>query len=198
MLGEIRDDRIDVAIHVARAPGLDSLDDDAIAPIRLPERHHEDHRHLESQGEYRRAARRFGGASKERDKRRRQPHHALICHERDRSSGAERARSPPHGLRIVDDRHPDFFAGVIDVGVEEWVGHPAHDRIERNSARGYVCTRELPVADVACDHDGALPLRHDILDFLPALDGLHQLLQSILSELVEERRLDEGAAEVTV
>jgi len=87
MLGESRDDCIDIAIHVARTPGLDSLDDDAIAPVRLPKRHHEDHRHFESQGEYRGAARRFGGSSEKRDERRRQSHHTLVGDERDRPAG---------------------------------------------------------------------------------------------------------------
>jgi len=63
-LGESCDDRIDVAIHLARAPGLDPLDDDAVTPVRLAERHHENHRHLESQGEYRRPARVLAGRPK--------------------------------------------------------------------------------------------------------------------------------------
>src|SRR5687768_4125365 len=122
MLRETCNDRVDGAIPVACLWRLDSLDDDSIATIRLAQRDHEYDRHVESQGEYRRAARSLGRPAKERHEGGRQTKNPLIGDERDSPSAAERPRRAAHRLRIVNDRHPHRFTGVIQESVEERIG----------------------------------------------------------------------------
>src|SRR3981081_2735251 len=58
-------DRVHVAIPVARLSSFDSLDADPVPAVRLPDGDDEQNRDLETQSEYRRAARGLGRPSEE-------------------------------------------------------------------------------------------------------------------------------------
>src|SRR5688572_22322541 len=159
MLRETCNDRVDVAIPVACNWRLDSLDHDPVATIRLAQRDDEYDGHLESQGEYRRTAGSLRRPAEERHEGGRQTQNPLVGDERDGPSTAQRPRCSAHRLRIVNDRHPHCFTGVIEESIEERIGHSPHDCVEWNTARGNVGAGELPVADVAGHQYGALPFR---------------------------------------
>src|SRR5215210_1188523 len=82
MLRETSNDCIDIAVAIASLRRLDSLDHDSIPPIRLAQRDDEYDRHVESQGEYRRASRSLCRPSKEGNEGRCETHDALVGHER--------------------------------------------------------------------------------------------------------------------
>src|SRR2546423_205394 len=70
MLSKSCNDRVDIAVHVTRLRRLDALDHDSIASIRIAQGDDEHDRHVESQGEYRSAARRLCRPPEEWDERR--------------------------------------------------------------------------------------------------------------------------------
>src|SRR5512132_3797763 len=191
-------DRVDVAIHVSGTFCLDPLQDDPKSPVGFSKRDHEDDRHPESQGEYRGSTRRFRRASEERHKGRGQAKHTLIGDESNRTARTEGPRRSFHRFGVVYDSDPHLFAGVIDVGVKQGVCHSAYDRVERDSAGSDVSASQFPITNMSRDHHRASSLRHHLVELLPPLDGLDEVLQTVLTERAEQCRFDERPPEMLV
>src|SRR5215207_1510773 len=192
------DDAVHVGIERARRLDRNGLEVHHEPSVRLPERAGEQQRSLEPEREHGGSARRLRVPAEKRHPRGSESHRPLVDEESDRVLLAHRTRDAPHSVGIVDHRQPDPLARLVEIPIEQRVLHSARHGFERNAARGYIRTAELPIAEVAGYEHHPPTFAEGTLDVLPAVYLLHQREHLLARVGRQERGLDRRPAEVGV